>query len=227
MIDLRFHRVELEHARLKEEVAAGRMTEEAFERALDGLTIEAGGRFWALGANSGKWYASDGDRWTEAQPPSIAEPTSVPVQAPPHAVQANPPAGVPPAPPASFAKGVKPQQWILGCGIGCLAPLLLVGGIAQILWARSDYGSTQFGTLAVCFGVFIASMCAVALLRRIPFVVFLGAAILWTVIGHLMRVNGIGYDFFGWFGISIARITGVAAIVGVLLGLAVRKLVPR
>lgn len=232
MIDPRFHRVELELARLKEEVAAGRMTADALEQALDRLTFEANGRFWALGANSGKWYASDGDTWAEAQPPRIAEPPlrasappreTVPPPVPPP-VQPPPPSAHQPQSATASAKSLRPHQWILGCGIGCLAPLLFVGGLAQIAWARSEYESTQLGTLAVCIGVFVASICAVALLRRIPFLVFLGAAILWTLLGFLMQTTGFAYEYFGWF-ISIAWISGAAAVVGVLLGLIVRKLV--
>lgn len=84
MIDLRFQRVELEYARLKEEFAAGRITADELERALEKQTIEAGGRFWALGANSGKWYMSDGDTWTEAEPPRVAEPARCLVRLPSH-----------------------------------------------------------------------------------------------------------------------------------------------
>ena len=230
MIDPRFQRVELELARLKEEVAAGKITADAFARAIESQTLEAGGRFWALGVNTGKWYVSDGDTWTEAPPPQVVEPSNVPAPPPvapahPHLPpQPRPAAAVPPTVP-STGKGTRPQQWILGCGMGCLAPLLILGGIAHIVWSRSNYTSTQFGSAGVCFGVFVAAICAVPLLPRIPFLLFLGAAVFWTIIGFLMQTTGFGYNTFGWYSGSIAWFSGMAAVVGVILGLGVRKMV--
>jgi succinate-acetate transporter protein len=105
--------------------------------------------------------------------------------------------------------------------------VLILGGIAQIFWslsAESD-GTRWFGTAGVCFGVFVASVCAVALLPRIAFTRFLVPAIFWTIIGFLMRMTGFGHGIFGLLSDWVVCLSGFAAIVGVLLGLGVRKLV--
>jgi hypothetical protein len=57
--------------RLKGQLAAGRITQEEFDRAARELIVQdAQGRFWMLGPDSGKWYTHDGATWVEAQPNS-------------------------------------------------------------------------------------------------------------------------------------------------------------
>lgn len=67
-----FQRAEAEHRRLTAELAAGRLTSEQCSAALDRLLVEHEGRFWTLGATSGRWYVHDGHDWREAQPPDGA-----------------------------------------------------------------------------------------------------------------------------------------------------------
>jgi hypothetical protein len=58
---------------LKEELDAGRITAERFEQALSDSMIESDGRYWMLGANTGRWYVSDGgEAWHPATPPTDA-----------------------------------------------------------------------------------------------------------------------------------------------------------
>ena len=47
----------------------GRLSDAQMDEALSALTFELEGRLWTIGANSGKWYASQGDGWIEAAPP--------------------------------------------------------------------------------------------------------------------------------------------------------------
>jgi multisubunit Na+/H+ antiporter MnhC subunit len=67
--DPRFARVEAEYRRLRGVVDAGKVTPTQLDAALTGLVFQADGRFWMIGANSGRWYASEGDRWIQADPP--------------------------------------------------------------------------------------------------------------------------------------------------------------
>jgi hypothetical protein len=89
MLDQKFIRAQQEFARLKASFEAGTLSGEDFETALRGLTFEHGGRQWTIGATSGKWFASSGDSWVEATPPSAG--AGIPEHAPP----APPPGSTP------------------------------------------------------------------------------------------------------------------------------------
>lgn len=64
-----FQRAEDEYFRLKGQLAMNRLTREQFENALRELMVtDAEGRYWILGADTGKWYVHEGDNWVERQP---------------------------------------------------------------------------------------------------------------------------------------------------------------
>ncbi len=92
-----FRRVQDEYFRLKGQLATGRITREQFETALKALMVQdAQGRYWILGADSGKWNVHDGGQWIESTPPQAqdAKPLTLPERgAPP---SAPPPAFVQP-----------------------------------------------------------------------------------------------------------------------------------
>lgn len=69
MADPRFRQAEQHYHSLKGKRDVGQLSDEAFERALWDSMFESDGRWWMLGANTGQWYASDGDDWIERQPP--------------------------------------------------------------------------------------------------------------------------------------------------------------
>ncbi len=100
-----FRRAEDEYLRLKGRLAAGRIAREQLEAVLKQLMLQdAQGRFWMLGADSGKWYVNDGQSWVEAQPPAAgtgtpAAPPAAQAQprAPAAGVSAPPPAAKPPS----------------------------------------------------------------------------------------------------------------------------------
>lgn len=73
-MDERFENAERKFFKLKGQFAAGRVTSSELDAALQDLVIEdAQGRYWMLGADSGKWYVHDGAAWIEATPPSAAK----------------------------------------------------------------------------------------------------------------------------------------------------------
>lgn len=69
MLNDHFQIVEDEYFNLKGQVEAGRLTSAQFEQALKAMMVEHDGRYWIIGAKTGKWYAHDGQAWTEALPP--------------------------------------------------------------------------------------------------------------------------------------------------------------
>src|SRR5512140_2995121 len=74
MLDERFKNVQDRFVYLQGQLAAGRITKAQFTTALQDLMVEHEGKFWTIGGNSGKWYVHDGQKWVEAEPPSVPEP---------------------------------------------------------------------------------------------------------------------------------------------------------
>jgi hypothetical protein len=65
-----FARVELQAAVLRQDLAAGRLTEPQFKEKLRELMLQdAQGHWWMVGAESGGWYRFDGANWMRAEPP--------------------------------------------------------------------------------------------------------------------------------------------------------------
>ncbi|MEW6367952.1 MAG: zinc ribbon domain-containing protein [Acidobacteriota bacterium] len=71
---------------------SGKLTQEEWEQQLKALMLQdVKGRYWTIGAQTGKWYYYDGTRWAEATPDdgafaevgSIATQPTPPVAAPP------------------------------------------------------------------------------------------------------------------------------------------------
>lgn len=66
-----FRDVEETFALLREKFNERKISEREYVDSLKQLRIkDEEGRFWMIGARSGKWYASDGGEWVEAKPPS-------------------------------------------------------------------------------------------------------------------------------------------------------------
>ncbi len=138
MLDPRFEHVAQRYQALRAQYDAGTLSGEAFEAALRGMMIEDGGRYWHIGAASGHWFRSDGDRWVEAMPPEIGPPSAEPeslVGAAPHPTPAPspapPPASTPHpvAQPQPAAAALRPvarssgSAWMVRTGLG----LILIG----------------------------------------------------------------------------------------------------
>jgi hypothetical protein len=113
-----FQRTEDEYFRLKGQLAAGRITPEQFQAALNSLMVQdAHSRWWMIGADTGKWYVSDGRNWIEAQPPTADSDTAPTLWAIPTPARKSSPAA------------------LIACG-GCVLAILL--GVAAIVFALSQ-----------------------------------------------------------------------------------------
>jgi|GEM_PF-4535376 len=65
-----FQRVQMEYARLRGELAAGRMTLQQYEAAVNAMRVQdQHGRYWMMGTVDGLWYVYDGRSWWRADPP--------------------------------------------------------------------------------------------------------------------------------------------------------------
>ncbi|MDE3089660.1 MAG: hypothetical protein KGJ80_09815, partial [Chloroflexota bacterium] len=118
-MDERFKSAEDQYFRLKGKLAAGRITREQFDAALKALMIQdAQGRYWILGADTGKWLVHDQHAWVEATPPTMGDggkPTTLPEQ----------PRLPKPSPAPSRAMNSK---WILAFGgVAAVCVLLILG----------------------------------------------------------------------------------------------------
>jgi hypothetical protein len=72
----RFSEVEAEMARLRQEMAAGRLTEAQFKERLKNLMVQdAQGTWWMIGLDTDQWYRYDGREWVPGVPPRLAAPS--------------------------------------------------------------------------------------------------------------------------------------------------------
>lgn len=69
-----FREAEANFAHLREKFQAQKLTPQEFADSLRQLRIkDDDGRFWVIGAESGKWYAYENGEWVERKPPSQME----------------------------------------------------------------------------------------------------------------------------------------------------------
>ncbi len=90
----KYRSAEDEYFKLRGQFDTGRLTQEQFDERLRELMIQdAQGRYWMLGADSGKWYYYDGTSWVQGEPYAGATPPPLAdVQARPVSSPASPPA---------------------------------------------------------------------------------------------------------------------------------------
>ncbi len=73
-MDDQFKTVEKEFKQLKDEFNRKRLSEPDFKKKLKELRLQdKDGRFWTIGAQTGKWYCFDGNDWIEANPPTFQD----------------------------------------------------------------------------------------------------------------------------------------------------------
>lgn len=78
--------------KLRGQFDTGRISQEQFDEKLRELMVQdAQGRYWMLGADSGKWYFYDGANWVQSDPLSVA--TAAAATAAPIAAAITPPPG--------------------------------------------------------------------------------------------------------------------------------------
>jgi hypothetical protein len=69
-----FREVEATFNSLKEKFWEGKISQREFIDSLKALRIKDDeGRFWMIGAQSGKWYFFEGNDWVQAKPPSFGD----------------------------------------------------------------------------------------------------------------------------------------------------------
>jgi hypothetical protein len=69
-----FREAEATYALLRDKFKDKRISSQEFSDSLKQLRIkDEDGRFWVIGARSGKWYAFENGEWVEAKPPSQLE----------------------------------------------------------------------------------------------------------------------------------------------------------
>ncbi len=75
----RFAQIEAEVSRLRQDLAANRLTEEQFKARLRELMVEdEQGNWWMMGYETGQWYLHDGSGWVRADPPGHVVPRPAP-----------------------------------------------------------------------------------------------------------------------------------------------------
>ena len=101
----KYRHAEDEYFKLRGQFDTGRLTQEQFDEKLRALMLQdEQGRYWMLGADSGKWYYYDGTKWVQgdpypgaSMPPPIALAALPPSSPPPVSSVGVPPASAPPA----------------------------------------------------------------------------------------------------------------------------------
>lgn len=69
-----FKTVEKEFELLRDKFRTKELSESDFKKKLKELRLQdQNGRFWTIGAQTGKWYYFDGNDWIESKPPSLQE----------------------------------------------------------------------------------------------------------------------------------------------------------
>jgi hypothetical protein len=73
-MDTQFKNIEQAFNDLKKKFQAGEISRQEFVEEMKKLRLkDEQGRFWMIGAQSGKWYFFDGKDWVQSEPPSQAE----------------------------------------------------------------------------------------------------------------------------------------------------------
>jgi hypothetical protein len=114
----KYRHAEDEYFKLRGQFDTGRLSQEQFDEKLRALMLQdEQGRYWMLGADSGKWYYYDGTKWVQGDPyPGASMP-------PPVVLAAMPASSPPPAAPASVSPAPAPPATKRGFPI---VPVLIV-----------------------------------------------------------------------------------------------------
>lgn len=125
-----FQKVEDQYFILKGKLQAGRITRAEFDAALKELMVQdMQGRYWTLGADSGKWFVHDERGWVEAPLPDANIPTPPP---PPSSSSLR---SISPAPvySQSFAPSQKRSFTGMLLAVGVIVMLCLLGALAGLV----------------------------------------------------------------------------------------------
>ncbi len=172
-----FKRTEDQYFVLRGQLAAGRITREQFDAALKGLMLQdAQGRYWMLGADTGKWFMHDGQAWVEANPAGV-QTLSPPPPPPPPPSDLSPTTGgerrepppSPPPPPARVqyvqTQAPAPAARQGGGGGGCLRACACGCVVLLVLFVAVGVG----GYLVVQSGVITQTTVQTTVLNLVGF----------------------------------------------------------
>jgi len=71
---MNFTEVEREVAKLRQDLTAGRLTEDECKARMRELMVEdTEGNWWMVGYETGQWYYHDGQKWLQSEPPPVVE----------------------------------------------------------------------------------------------------------------------------------------------------------
>lgn len=105
----KYRHAEDEYFKLRGQFDTGRLSQEQFDEKLRALMLQdEQGRYWMLGADSGKWYYYDGTKWVQGDPypgASMPPPVVAAAAVPPSTSPASPPSPLSPASPSSSPGG--------------------------------------------------------------------------------------------------------------------------
>lgn len=218
MTDSRFAMVEGQYRSLRAAFDAGRIDTAAFEAALDATAFEHAGRWWMIGADSGRWYASEQGNWVLATPPDAAGATG----------HAGPRVGTAPtAIDAAAPSAGSRLRSVLGWALLAALPLLAFGAVLTHYAAEEYWDNSDPGTAFLVLGVLLASVGAVARYRWIPRLPAFIVALLWTASGFAAISFELGQSFDIWWWPDVLFATGCAAIVGCGIGALLQSRVAR
>ena len=142
----KYRHAEEEYFKLRGQFDTGRLSQDSFDEKLRELMVQdEQGRYWMLGADSGKWYLYDGTKWvsgdpfggaaaTEAPPEIVANKTVVPTSAPPPAAASPTSASPPAAPVIAAASGASKPGRSPVLLILIVVVLLLLAGAAFLVY---------------------------------------------------------------------------------------------
>lgn len=220
LIDPRLRRIEDLYRQWRAEYDAGRLTQTEFERALDDSVIEVGGRYWAIGASTGTWYASDGDRWVAATPPTLKSPEPTAAAAP-----RAPASSASPGAPAATPKA--PPRLALKFGLWCLLlaglALVVAGTASSLRAAEESWKASDLGAGMLVAAALLLTTSGLALFQRPRGWVALMLSLAWigAGFGAIQLELGNGFDLWWWPDLLFA--SGIAALLGVIVGLLLRR----
>jgi hypothetical protein len=138
--EMDFRQAENRYRQLRQQLSSGALTKEQFRAELQSLMLQdASGHYWALGADTGKWYVHDGSAWIPGDPfratpePEAAPP---PVSPPPPQWPQSPPESPEDFDGSTFSSdgdGDSPIGPVIMGIIGIIA-LCIVGALIFWLW---------------------------------------------------------------------------------------------
>ncbi len=151
-----FQEAESRYRQLRQQLSSGALTKEQFRAELQSLMLQdASGHYWALGADTGKWYVHDGTAWIPGDPSGAApEPDVTPA---PETPPSPPPPQWPKSPPESpegaaaaplpTDGGSESPIGPIVMGIVGLIALCIVGALIFWLWQNTQGdGAAELGS---------------------------------------------------------------------------------